>query len=115
MIYLVLAIIAWVAWRNHFGPKYEAYRQEIQDMNATPETSYGTQVRPRFKDVVHIKTLDEEHLPVGNKRLVFVGDVHGCVDELKELLENAKFDEQNDHLILTGDIVNKGETSLLAS
>ncbi|XBC38307.1 MAG: symmetrical bis(5'-nucleosyl)-tetraphosphatase [Buchnera aphidicola (Floraphis choui)] len=42
----------------------------------------------------------------------FVGDVHGCYNELMKLLEQVVFDEKLDHLWLTGDLVNRGSNSI---
>jgi hypothetical protein len=47
---------------------------------------------------------DEE----GKRRLVFVGDIHGCADELKQLLEKVSFNEKLDHLVAVGDVISKG-------
>jgi 3',5'-cyclic AMP phosphodiesterase CpdA len=92
---------------------------------------------PQFDDIVHIRTLDPELVPSGSaeveadsssrKRLIFVGDVHGCKAEcrsyislgvfppiltsliVEELLEKVSFKPNSgDHLILTGDLINKG-------
>lgn len=41
-----------------------------------------------------------------------IGDVHGCLDELKKLLNKIKFDRKQDKLIFIGDIINKGPKSL---
>ncbi len=41
----------------------------------------------------------------------FVGDVHGCVRELDELLRVVRFDEGRDELWSTGDLVNRGPDS----
>ncbi len=42
----------------------------------------------------------------------FVGDLHGCFDELQMLLERVRFDPAKDKLYLTGDLVARGEKSL---
>jgi len=66
---------------------------------------------------VKIQDLDEhflpggEHDPHGERRLIFVGDIHGCKDELLKLLEKVNYDSKTDHLIATGDTINKGPHS----
>ena len=44
-------------------------------------------------------------------RTIIVGDVHGCLDELKSLLQACGFDASTDHVVLVGDLVNKGPHS----
>ena len=46
--------------------------------------------------------------PEGKRRLFFVGDIHGCAHELKELLKAVEFNEKTDHLIAVGDVISKG-------
>ncbi len=41
-----------------------------------------------------------------------VGDIQGCLDELKQLLALAAFDVQHDQLWITGDLVARGPKSL---
>jgi hypothetical protein len=66
---------------------------------------------------VKIQELDERFIPGGEddphgeRRLVFVGDIHGCKDELLKLLKKVDFDPAWDHLIATGDTINKGPHS----
>jgi len=46
--------------------------------------------------------------PHGERRLIFVGDIHGCAKELKKLLVKVDFDLERDHLIAVGDTISKG-------
>ena len=54
---------------------------------------------------VHM-TITEEQL--GQGRLLVLGDLHGCKDELAELLLKANYTHGKDNLILAGDLVDKG-------
>lgn len=47
-------------------------------------------------------------------RQIIIGDVHGCFDELKELLKKINYQNQatKDQLFFVGDLINKGPKSL---
>jgi RNA ligase len=45
---------------------------------------------------------------IGNRRYIVVGDVHGCYDELIQMLDELNFDRQEDVLISTGDLIDRG-------
>lgn len=59
-------------------------------------------------NVIH-KYIRKSDLAPG--RLVIVGDVHGCLSELFQLLDALDFKFGHDNLLLTGDMVNKGPRS----
>jgi len=42
------------------------------------------------------------------ERIIIIGDIHGCLEELKELLEKVQYVEGVDKVILVGDLVGKG-------
>lgn len=91
-----------------------------------PSMSYGTASRPFMKGLPEklIDTLPQKYVPAvvttdkspeegrGARRLVIVGDVHGQKKALKDLLAKLDFkNEMGDHLVFTGDLVNKGPDS----
>ncbi|MEP7314453.1 MAG: symmetrical bis(5'-nucleosyl)-tetraphosphatase [Pseudomonadota bacterium] len=41
-----------------------------------------------------------------------IGDLQGCYDELRELLDALRFSSDRDQLVFTGDLVNRGPDSL---
>jgi diadenosine tetraphosphatase ApaH/serine/threonine PP2A family protein phosphatase len=45
------------------------------------------------------------------RRLIVVGDVHGCLDELKLLVNKLAYNKKKDRLIFTGDLVDRGPAS----
>lgn len=47
-----------------------------------------------------------------SRRVLVVGDVHGCAEELQRLLDKCYFRKGTDLLIQVGDLVNKGPLSL---
>lgn len=61
--------------------------------------------------ILHRRLRREEVCPSPGGRLIIVGDVHGCADELQRLLSHTGFVRGTDTLILVGDLVNKGPRS----
>lgn len=49
--------------------------------------------------------------PAHTGRLVIIGDVHGCVLELAQLLKKVEFNRTTDKLVFVGDLCNKGPRS----
>lgn len=45
------------------------------------------------------------------KRIICIGDVHGCLEELKELIETIDPVAKNDRVIFVGDLVDRGPDS----
>ena len=48
---------------------------------------------------------------MGPGRRIFIGDVQGCADELKRLLDAVRFAPGSDQLFSVGDLINRGPLS----
>jgi len=69
-----------------------------------PKTPTGTPAPP----VPHATIAKELQ---AKPNLLIIGDIHGCIDELRGLLEQVKFDPASWALVSVGDIVAKGPDS----
>lgn len=119
-----LSVLLWTQFLSQFVQEEKAAWESLTIATGTDHTAaadlFGINIRPHFPNMIHLQDLDpsllpgsskhkQKHgVPPGKKRLVFVGDIHGCKQELEELLEKVHFDPETDHLIATGDIVSKG-------
>jgi bis(5'-nucleosyl)-tetraphosphatase (symmetrical) len=56
--------------------------------------------------MIRRKMISERYL-----RQIFVGDVHGCLDELRTLLERVRYTPGRDRLVFVGDLVDRGPES----
>ncbi|CAK3880706.1 Metallo-dependent phosphatase [Lecanosticta acicola] len=112
---LLFGVALYYLWSRYVQPPLDdewAYKEGfVSQKNGTYGIAQGGDLDA---DLVRIKDLDNHllpggpHDPDGKRRLVFVGDVHGCKKELIELLEEVGFREETDHLVLTGDVISKG-------
>ncbi|OJD24686.1 hypothetical protein ACJ73_03948 [Blastomyces percursus] len=121
-VYVILVWICLGSWVGLVSPRLKEHTElsRALDMNARDGALgwFGSNALPKFEDLVYLRSLDPALLPSENtnnpqqKRLIVIGDVHGCLDELETLLQKAKFDPKNgDHLIFTGDLIAKGPKS----
>ncbi|KAJ2795274.1 hypothetical protein H4R21_005174, partial [Coemansia helicoidea] len=45
------------------------------------------------------------------KRMIFIGDIHGCLAEFNALLDKVQYKQGEDQIVLVGDLVAKGPDS----
>ncbi|KAL8786182.1 MAG: hypothetical protein Q9213_002952 [Squamulea squamosa] len=103
-IILLVILMPWTGWRLYGKPRWEDHIV-LDNANALNKQLgkgaawYGLNARPTFRDMIQLQTWDTSLLAVGDeeKRLLFIGDVHGCYDEHQ--------------LIFTGDLISKGPAS----
>ncbi|KAL6871825.1 Metallo-dependent phosphatase [Trichoderma novae-zelandiae] len=85
----------------------------VQLTDADLPMTYGTFRRPNMDGLTLMAGLPDELVPTfeNKRRLVLVGDIHGMDAALETLLQKVDFDVSRDHLIATGDMINKGPDS----
>lgn len=93
-------MFAYTGWEAVLQPMMKEHEIILTSLSADTLEEvggwFGTNVRPEFFDVVPMKTLDPALLPSLerqrgdnlSRRLVIVGDVHGCQDECKFYLSD---------------------------
>lgn len=125
LLYSVIFVFSLWLWSSTIWPVWAEQRKLSRSLSVQNRMMsggvFGTNLRPTFPNMIQVKELDPRYLPkaTGPKhqpadnvdRLIFVGDVHGCLDELKELLQKVQFNAERDHLITTGDLIARGPES----
>ncbi|PKX97125.1 putative serine/threonine-protein phosphatase [Aspergillus novofumigatus IBT 16806] len=125
IIYLVLLVSCLAGWMFVLSPRLEEHEALLHSLDPSIKDDvggwFGTNALPRFDNITQLRDLDASLLPAvkaqkdgqpSSRRLIFIGDVHGCKDELELLLDEVSFDHERDHLIFVGDMINKGPDSL---
>ncbi|KAI5306901.1 hypothetical protein KEM56_006513 [Ascosphaera pollenicola] len=127
VLWLTVLIVLWFTYSKMIGT-FRWYQEEHSILKSLDWRNkervggwFGSNKIPEFPDLVYMKELDGNLVPAprpagpeqgSSKRLVIVGDVHGCLEELQELLNNIDFSpKNNDHLIFTGGIIGGGPKS----
>lgn len=86
-VILVLLILTWGPWHYWGEQQWTEHRLLTESLNERMRTGdgwFGINVRPEFLDLIQVKTLRTDLIPEGKgdkRRLIVVGDVHGCNDE----------------------------------
>lgn len=115
--FLVTTIVLWVkVVEPYIAEERAAYESLTKETTANAGKVYGSNMRPQLPGMTQIMDLSPQYLPDSSKagykrRLIFVGDIHGCKKELLTLLDKVVYDPEHDHIVSVGDIVNKGPDS----
>ena len=88
LLLLMLLSLTWGNWHYWAGPTWTEHRLLTQSLNERMKTGegwFGVNMRLEFLDMIQVKTLDQELVPAreDRRRLIVIGDVHGCSDERK--------------------------------
>ena len=129
------ALLIWIVWTRILWPWTEEDKiawNILNSQDSERRIQFETSTRPQLGEIIQIKELDPTLLAGGpradkSRRLIFIGDIHGCKEELLELLVKVKYDQNKDHIVSVGDMyvpmlrvtmhtdsdrVNKGPDSL---
>lgn len=125
-IVFITIILSILFWRNFLSAFIAENQAAWETINAESEAKhgniFGSNKRVHFPGITHISTLNPDHLPQNHKsktggakkdkRLIFIGDIHGCMAELEALLAKVRYTSEKDHIVAVGDMINKGPKSL---
>jgi len=134
LIVFGIGCLIWGNWHFWAGSQWNEHRlldDSLKERMRTGDGWFGENMRPEFLAMVHMTTLDQGLIPQtgDGKRLIIVGDVHGCHDEREffwcrpvgfeadlatavvNLLAEVQYEARTDHLIFAGDLISKGPSS----
>lgn len=118
LVYILLLFLSalFLIYQIHYAPRRLEDYAIGQNIANKATDGFTKHKEISFPLVTLLQDLDPKFIPLGGKhsngaRLIIIGDVHGMKKELLKLLDKVGFDQANDHLILTGDMVSKGPDS----
>lgn len=96
IVYIFLLCTCWVGWTKILSPHIRENGALVKALDVQNKNQagswFGSNSLPKFTDMIHLRTLDPSLVPgdqplsennPNRRRLVVVGDVHGCKDECK--------------------------------
>ncbi|KAL9057354.1 MAG: hypothetical protein Q9206_002382 [Seirophora lacunosa] len=103
LIIILMVLMPWTSWTCYGRSRWEEHRflnDALSKKIRTGAAWYGLNLPPAFPDMTQIEQLEVGELPQedGYRRLIFIGDVHGCYEEY--------------HIVFAGDLISKGPDSL---
>ena len=86
LVLLAILSLIWGNWHYWAADQWKEHQllgESLKERMRTGGGWFGENMRPEFLDMVHVTTLDQALIPQkgDGKRLIVVGDVHGCHDE----------------------------------
>jgi len=85
-----IIVLFWISWFAWLSPKFNEHlllKSSLDYRIKSGNGWFGTNVRPKFADMIQLKTLDPSLIPGlkrsedRRKRLIIIGDIHGCLTE----------------------------------
>lgn len=85
-VVLAILLLSFYAWKWYLRPIWAEKNSFVEGLNDENGT-FGIQASNQFKDIIPVQELNKHSIPggegdaEGKRRLIFVGDVHGCKKE----------------------------------
>lgn len=96
--------------------KKQSSKQQGDQNVSSPVTTNEPTASPPYAHIVSAYanlTRVQTYPDMQNKKRVFViGDIHGCAQEFKELVDQINYDPEHDQIILAGDLVYRGPDNI---
>jgi hypothetical protein len=101
VVYVALFILSWCGWIFFLYPRLQERSDLLHSLDPASKMEsggwFGSNSLPQFDGLIQVRTLDPDLIPMAplegvdsteweQKRLVVVGDVHGCKEECRWLL-----------------------------
>lgn len=86
LIFLVSVSLLWLYWRRYWMDAWTEHRTLSDAVKGRLRSDlgyFGTNMLPEFVGMTQLGTLDTSFVPGprDSKRLIFIGDIHGCHEE----------------------------------
>lgn len=86
LIFLLILSLLWGNWKLWVQSEWQEHTYLNNALHGPLKpglSKFGSNVRPAFRDMIHMRTLNQKLIPQkgDTKRLIVIGDVHGCVKE----------------------------------
>lgn len=81
---LSMFLINWIWWLGPILRENSALNRSISPARIRPgQGVFGSNMRAEFRDMIQLKNIDERLIPKkgARRRLIVIGDVHGCHEE----------------------------------
>ncbi|KAL4759770.1 putative serine/threonine-protein phosphatase [Aspergillus foveolatus] len=106
LVYLALLGACILGWQFFLFPRLKENSAILTALDPKEKAKaggwFGANAVPQLEDMIQLKTLDPALLPAREAK----------EDDMEKLLDKVSFQEDRDHLIFTGDLVEKGPDSL---
>lgn len=108
----ILLILTIIIPFLYFSLSYNSGFIEVPDLIRVKKVHVLTNITGNDLDYLgSTKKKHNDKFPT-KKRIILVGDVHGNVNELKQLMHKVSFNPVDDELVLLGDFISKGPDSI---